>query len=568
LLKIRLLLQSVQIKVKTKLMGSGAPPLGQSLWRFVSRIWPGIFLCAVLLAAVVSQLSVREGNDFYVAPSGRALATGTINDPWDLQTALSQPKVVSPGDTIWLRGGLYAGVFESSLKGEPNRPIIVRAFSGERATIDTGTAASGAGLFVRGSDCWYWGIEIMSSYPNRASAEKGSAPSDLKRVPGVVVHGPRTKFINMVVHDTAGGYGFWTPAEDSEIYGNVLFYNGWSAPDRGHGHGIYSQNKSGKKRIEDTISFSNFGMGIRAYGSGDAFVNNIEFVGNVSFNAGILYGSPPRRWSNFFVTGGKGAQDILFDSNYSYHRPGENQGQSSLGWVFSQTEQNVVARNNYWIGGSPAIEVWNWNDVTFQGNVAYSEGGLVFVLNHLSEQDRSKYHLDGNTYYGSDLMRLNGKNSRWSQWQQITGLDTNSTHHPGRPKGSWVFVRPNKYEHGRANVIIYNWDLRDQVAVDLSNVLTKGQNYEIVDAQNFYGTNPVLKGTYEGGSISVPMKGLTVASPVGLPQPQHTAPEFGVFVVRQNDGSNLENRAPEARPNAAGRPAPALKSQALTQDID
>ena len=41
-----------------------------------------------------------------------ATAAGTMNDPWDLQTALGQgawggSSLVKPGDTIWLRGGTY-----------------------------------------------------------------------------------------------------------------------------------------------------------------------------------------------------------------------------------------------------------------------------------------------------------------------------------------------------------------------------------------------------------------------------------------------------------------------------
>jgi len=497
---------------------------------------------ALILAALVTRQSGGKGAEFYVSPSGRPHASGTIHDPWDLKTALSHPKAVAPGDTIWLLQGVYHGVFESTLLGEPGRPVMIRQFPGDRVTIDTGLAASGAGLVVLGSDCWFWGIEIESSNPIRTSSENGPEPHDLQRVPAVTVRGARTKFINMVIHDTAGGYGFWTPAEDSEIYGNLIFHNGWSAPDRGHGHGIYAQNRNGKKRIEDNIAFSNFGMGIRAYGSENAFANNIEFVGNVSFNAGVLYGSPPERWANFFVTVGRGAQDILLDSNYSYHRPADNRGGSSLGWVFSGIEKNVIVRNNYWIGGSSAIELWNWDDITFEKNVAYSDAELVLLLNHLAQQDRSRYHWDRNEYYGSDLLRLNGRNSRWSQWRESTGLDAHSTYHAGRPKGTWVFLRPNKYESGRAHLIIYNWDLLDQVPVDLTQILSEGTSYEIRDAQNFFG-KPLLTGVYHGQRTLVPMKGLGTAAPVGLPPPEHTAPEFAVFVITGNSGSTAPERA-------------------------
>ena len=55
------------------------------------------------------------------------------------------------------------------------------------------------------------------------------------------------------------------------------------------------------------------------------------------------------------------------------------------------------------------------------------------------------------------------------------------------------------------------------------------------NAQNYYG-EPVLAGTYDGGPLNAPMRGLTAAQPLGAvtkPPPQ-TAPEFGVFVLIKN----------------------------------
>ena len=45
-------------------------------------------------------------------------------------------------------------------------------------------------------------------------------------------------------------------------------------------------------------------------------------------------------------------------------------------------------------------------------------------------------------------------------------------------------VRPNRYQPGRAHVIVYNWDLQPQVSVDLSMAgLGSGQRFEIRDVQ-------------------------------------------------------------------------------------
>ncbi len=70
------------------------------------------------------------------SPNGSPSGNGSINSPWDLQTALNQPSTVHPGDTIWLRGGTYVGHFTSNLNGTSSSPIIVRQYAGERATID------------------------------------------------------------------------------------------------------------------------------------------------------------------------------------------------------------------------------------------------------------------------------------------------------------------------------------------------------------------------------------------------------------------------------------------------
>ena len=102
-------------------------------------------------------------------------------------------------------------------------------------------------------------------------------------------------------------------------------------------------------------------------------------------------------------------------------------------------------------------------------------------------------------------------------------------------------VRPNAYQTGRANVIVYNWSLASSVSVNLSTSgLVNGQNYEIRNAQNYFGT-PVLAGTYNPASPTVSIS-MTSAASVAIAQPfgsdlalrTTTLPEFGVFVVVPN----------------------------------
>jgi hypothetical protein len=98
------------------------------------------------------------------------------------------------------------------------------------------------------------------------------------------------------------------------------------------------------------------------------------------------------------------------------------------------------------------------------------------------------------------------------------------------PSGTKVVVEPNKYEAGRANVIVYNWGRQGSVSADLSKVLKSGDRYEIRNAQNYFG-NPVATGTYGGGSVSIPLSATTSARSITGKSTSSTTSEFGAFVV-------------------------------------
>jgi hypothetical protein len=72
----------------------------------------GTPLVAVLLLWGTRPLSAAE---WYVAPEGKDTGKGTKEAPWNLRTTLNHPAAVRPGDTIWLRGGTYAGHFQGNL---------------------------------------------------------------------------------------------------------------------------------------------------------------------------------------------------------------------------------------------------------------------------------------------------------------------------------------------------------------------------------------------------------------------------------------------------------------------
>jgi len=116
-----------------------------------------------------------QAADYYVAPGAQS-GNGSFESPWNLRAALGHPPEVQPGDTIWLRGGLYPGAFISKLAGAPSLPVILRQYPGERAVIDAASGRNVTTLRIEGSWTWYWGFEVTNSETTRVLSTPGSNP--------------------------------------------------------------------------------------------------------------------------------------------------------------------------------------------------------------------------------------------------------------------------------------------------------------------------------------------------------------------------------------------------------
>ncbi len=468
----------------------------------------------------------KGAQQFFVAPDGQSGGDGSKNRPWDLATALAQPAKVKPGDTIWMRGGMYKGAFISRLNGRDGQPVFLSQFTNERATID-------GSLVVKGVWTTYWGFEVTDSDTDRTR----------ERATGVEIFGAHTKFINLVVHDCGNGIAFWSPALDAELYGNIIYNNGWqsSSDERGHGHGLYTQNEEGMKLVRENILFNQFGWGIHAY-TEEGEINGFQFEGNVSFNNGAAT-EKDERYDNILVGGDKPAARISLANNYTYQTLTRSDTKPNVRLHYRATNnQDLSVRNNYFVGGSLVLSVRDWRAMTLTGNHFYGLQQLL-ALGVPQDVSASTYAWDDNTYIqGKEAKPFSFQDNSlaFAEWQKATGIDRNShwVNNPkGRPEGVVVFVRPNIYETGRAHLIVYNWDLKETAEVDVKGLLSVGARYEIRDAQNYFGA-PVASGTYQGKPLRLPLTNSKVAPLVGGQfRFTSTAPEFGVFILlRKADG--------------------------------
>ncbi len=453
-------------------------------------------------ASMAAKPELAAGSEYFAAPSGSPSGEGSLADPWDLQTALSHPAVVQPGDTIWLRDGIYTGLYTSSLNGKEGSPIILRSFPGESAVIDTQARSTDQNAFViRGHWTYYWDFELMNSRL-------------LDRGGGIEFAGGRNnKLINLVIHDMARSNSF---GDSNEIYGTVLYNNG---VDGASGHQLYVQNDDASQpaRIVDSIIFNGFAFGIHAYADGVGQLNGIHMIGNVWFNSGAAQ-SIGNRKDNVLVGGVNGSSNILLQEN--------------MGWAFSPSERSVS------LGRYTDLN----QDVTLIDN--YLVGDTRFYNTWQSVMMR------GNTFYG--MSPGEGTNFDPTQFPDNVYLTA-------RPTGAQIFIRPNQYEQGRAHIVVYNWDLVSTVNVDLNDLLVPGDEYEVRNAQNYFSP-PVVSGIYSGGHVPLPMTGLEPAQPIGwgrIEPLEYSGPEFNVFVILKT-GDILD--PPTVTPTATIMPSPTYSS--------
>ena len=492
------------------------------------RFQQWILICSTWL--VLQAVSETSAAEFHVTPAGSPQGTGDRLAPWDLGTALVAIEKVKAGDTLWLHRGIYRGGYVSRLAGTAEQPVIIRAWPGDRVTIDTRPRdIKDDSLFsILGADAIYQDLEVMCSDPLRKTKFPGPWPEDIHRG-NVNVRADRVTLANLILHDLDCGVGFWDKGEAGEISGCLIYNNGWSGPDRGHGHGIYAQNARGTKRIVDNIVFHQFGYGIHAYGSTKATLKGFEVSGNIAFENGCLTRKDDNA-QGIMIGGECPAQGITVRDNIVVG------GGIRLGYPWGSLNEDVLCTGNYCDRGL-IIRDFRKASVTKNTVVAAStvvslEGAENLVLTGHSWSENRYFLTDGRWGECSIVEHGKSRGMTYSEWQKQTGLDTGSQFTKGATSELRVVVRPNKYEAGRANIAILNPAGLPDVDVDLSSVLKTGQAFRIVSVKDFFGP-PIATGVFADQPIKVSMKALNTPKPVGMPEVELpiTEPQFGAFVV-------------------------------------
>jgi hypothetical protein len=499
---------------------------------------------------------------------------------------LSDPSTVLIGTTPGTIESVYLGGKQSDGVTWKNSGRAWDSTTARAHSIGDDVWSGKSVLEVRGSYVIYRDFEILTSDPKRAFNFKlpDGMPSAVRGY-GVFASYPvrGTKLVNLVIHDNGGGVFLGVDA-DVEVYGCIIFNNGFNDYDRGHGLAVYAQNLGTiQKRLRNNIAFNGF-TGMKAYAESQQ-VRNFLFEYNILFNAGVLESfpgntsdngaelSPNHRQSNLFVGTGNAGEppnDIKIRNNYLYHQfdakpEGGNlaigyQGRNATG--FELTDSRVMGGNN----GVTLKHILNISAIT--GNTVYAQTtSLGNVFNRVMEADLETGFtgsVNGNTYMsrippisgfvgyvfglavngiprqacggGAPLKFSDRCGDGQGGWKEHSLFDGKSTWINGSPRLNEVFVIPNEYERGRVHIAIYNWQLLSSVTVNVSGFLDPGDRWAFYPAEagTFPMGTPFQTGTVTGSSVSIRTSGWSVAAPIGFGwTPGSVAPEFFAGVIKR-----------------------------------
>jgi hypothetical protein len=317
----------------------------------------------------------RLGATWYVSPQGKPDNAGTADAPWDLASTLAGRQNVQAGDTVYLLEGTYRRrpneLFEVRLRGAAEDPIQIRPMTGQRVTIDGGLSIVRPAAHV-----WISDLEILVSESLQTQpAAPGAGPANSQRpAGGLQMHGGSDcKYINLIIHHCSQGISCWKDELNPEIYGCILYGNGWVDADGGHGHCIATQNDQGTKTISNCILTCPYEgcHTVYACGAEKAYVNNYLLTENICYERGP-----------FLVGGVRPSQSVRIRRNVLYGID------MQVGYNAPYNEDCEV-RENVVVNGK--LETARYRKMTWDGNI-------ILPTADTTRPSKNKYVLLPNRY--------------------------------------------------------------------------------------------------------------------------------------------------------------------------
>lgn len=156
----------------------------------------------------------------------------TVNDPIKLEQVLRSSKII-PGDTLYLRGGTYAGNWIANIGGTLEAPVVIKPYDLEPVVID--------GTFTFGmSHLKVMDIEFTNSNSDRTLWDSG-----------ITMHPQGSWLIGCDIHDMHSDGVNWMNSGIGGVVECKIANCGSLAPNGPphYGHAIYTHNNGGGARL-------------------------------------------------------------------------------------------------------------------------------------------------------------------------------------------------------------------------------------------------------------------------------------------------------------------------------
>ncbi|TXD85274.1 hypothetical protein ESY86_01660 [Subsaximicrobium wynnwilliamsii] len=493
-------------------------------------------------------------SEFHVFPMqhkttpGSTHGDGSLENPWDLQTALNQkPDKVSSGDTIWMHEGIYNGRYMSRLKGEtPNQYITVSAYKEDKVVLNGNVPSKQDGvLIVKGDRVLFKNFEI--TFLGDFSRDESEADF---QVCAAIMHlsGVNCMFYNLNIHDNPGlGIGSWRHTAGSTIEACRIYNNGFLSKDgKGRGEGIYVQNMSDEIRlIKDNIIFNNYYKGVEVWSAGKhtsfEYVKNITLDHNIIFNSGtpsgkhvdnVIVASNDRNGINI-------AKNIRLSNNVLWHNTGDANGSIlgdapalTLGFHKNAPIENVTVHQNIIVGGYNGLRLLYAKSLNFTNNEIYT--GNV-QIDPSMQSYYTNWNFNSNRIYTKlkkPFRVTRTKDYNLDMWRETFNLDAKSEVLPLTQFELDKMLHLSQQSQNKKlfSVALFNAE-GEATTVNFSDYqLKKGTHYQIYDVEN---PETILKSGMlsEAKEVQFPMQSAAFQKPLHNTSAKKNLSNFGVFRI-------------------------------------
>lgn len=480
---------------------------------------------------LMSAALLSGANRYASASASAGSGDGTIEKPWTLPEAFLN---VAPGDTVWVRAGIYSGAFNATVSGTSGSRITFRNYPGEYSSWSYPTCVGAdETLEVSGS---YWTFKSVFPGEIRINNTCGTRTYSADfRSNGIEIQSSATgtEIIHVPVHDA--GMGIVDAGIGTLVYGSPIFNNGKinTTGDKQNGHGLYPSSPGGSSVYEENIICGQYGFGVHAYGT---TIANLTIRYNVTCRNGEPSGAAGP-FSQILVNDSNGgATNISITGNYLYIPLDYNLHSSWSDFMLCLqcADPGVTGTTASVTGNTIVGPVYSagWNGISFTGNEHRSNYGF-----HLLGAGQTPGTWNNNSYFGINEPHADDAKTfsvlpttelTFAEWQVATTLDAASTYSATLPTTDVVTIRASAHDPARANVIAYNRDGNNTVTLDPRGFAAVGQMLTIKNAQNWLGA-PAYRGVYQGGTITLALD-VAPAAPTGGTALSADS-RFGAFVM-------------------------------------